>query len=68
MRDALRRRYQSLSKRHRPTTPSQQEALAIRVLRELDSTDHLELASASSAERLRVVVQRIVNPRCPWTD
>lgn len=68
MRDALRSRYQNLSRRHAPRTPDQCEKLALRVLSELDPTDHLQLSKPAAAERLRSVVQRIVNPKCPWNE
>ena len=68
IRDALRRHYAKMAARFPPRTPAQQEFLAVRVLNHLDPKDHLDLARPSKADRLKIVVQKIINPRARWDE
>ena len=66
IRDALRRHYAKMAARFPPRTPAQQELLAVRVLNHLDPKDHLDLARPSRADQLKIVTQKIINPKLKW--
>jgi hypothetical protein len=66
IRDALRHQYATLAAIHIPRTPSQQEMLAVRVLNLLDPHDYLDLARPAKADQLKLVVQKIINPKARW--
>jgi hypothetical protein len=66
IRDALRRAYAMMAKEDRPGSPEQQERLAIQALHDLDPHDHLDLARPAKADQLKLVVQKIINPRARW--
>jgi hypothetical protein len=68
LRDSLRSLYATEFERLKPKSPEGRERLAHYVLMLLDPFDELDLSKPESADRLREVVNRITNPKLPWTD